>query len=195
MIVVPSIRVYYSTVPKRNIQSDLQFLNELGFVVENPNSFFNLLVAESSPARFKNQLYKKLIVKCNFFVYKYEKDLNLSRNKFEFQYANQLGIEVIKLDKLGLDMTRNIPTNADTERKQIATLLKNQFVASNRNYREMSQKTGLAINSIKTVLAGNPAGIATYEIVADSLGTSLAALYSNIGSVTITEETTEVSTT
>ena len=59
---------------------------------------------------------------------------------------------------------------------------------NNIKYRSIAKFSSLSVNSVKSVLAGNTANIASYDMVARSLGTTLISL---IQGFTSSDEETE----
>lgn len=62
-------------------------------------------------------------------------------------------------------------TNKDIVR--IGQSLREIFDARKETYRGLSQRSGLSVNSVKAILNGATANIASYDIVARALATSL----------------------
>lgn len=60
--------------------------------------------------------------------------------------------------------------------KMISKELAIVMTAKKMTYRALAQSTGLALNSVKSIIDGKPANIQNYAMVAKALGTSLGAI-------------------
>lgn len=70
-------------------------------------------------------------------------------------------------------MNKTYPLDITEEINKIASALKQRYDNSKENLRNISRFSGLTVNSIKAVLNGKTANIASYSLVAKALGTTL----------------------
>lgn len=71
---------------------------------------------------------------------------------------------------------KTYPANITNEISLIATELKNLFTTNKANIRTVAKFSGLSVNSVKSVLTGKTANIASYSLIASALGTNLIDL-------------------
>jgi len=64
------------------------------------------------------------------------------------------------------------------EVEKIAKMLSDEFVRTNANLRTVSKQANMSINSVRTILEGKTANIASYALIAKALGSSLVDLIS-----------------
>lgn len=69
--------------------------------------------------------------------------------------------------------TKNYPAEITNEVSAIAARLSAEFKTSGGNLRTVAKFSGLSVNSVKAVLAGKTANIASYSLIAKALGTTL----------------------
>lgn len=86
---------------------------------------------------------------------------------------------------------KTYPTDVVDEVQAIGNALMEVFKASKTNLRAISRFSSMSVNSVKAVLAGNTANIASYSLVAKALGTDLITLikssqFQSVGSSTTT---------
>jgi len=79
-------------------------------------------------------------------------------------------------------MTQNkiYPNEILTEIQGIAGEMNSLFKTQKNNLRTIAKFAGISVNSVKSVLAGETANIASYSLVAKALGTSLTNVVYNI---------------
>jgi lambda repressor-like predicted transcriptional regulator len=68
---------------------------------------------------------------------------------------------------------KTYPTEIVNEITKIAGELNKVFKANKGNLRNIAKFSGMSVNSVKAVLAGKTANIASYAMIAKALGTSL----------------------
>lgn len=68
---------------------------------------------------------------------------------------------------------KTYPTEITDEIMEIANALKSIFTTTNSNIRTIAKFSSMSVNSVKSVLAGKTANIASYSLIAKALGTNL----------------------
>ena len=69
--------------------------------------------------------------------------------------------------------TKNYPTEITDEVANIAKQLTIEFNKSGSNLRTIAKFSSLSVNSVKAVLSGKTANIASYSLIAKAMGTTL----------------------
>lgn len=82
---------------------------------------------------------------------------------------------------------KTYPADVHNEIVQISTALATLVKSTSTSVRSIAQFAGISVNSVKSVLSGKTANIATYALIAKALGTSLTAI---IQSMVVTGSTT-----
>lgn len=77
---------------------------------------------------------------------------------------------------------KSYPTDVSNEIIQISAALSGLVKSTNTSVRSIAQFAGISVNSVKSVLSGKTANIATYALIAKALGTSLIAVVQSMGS-------------
>lgn len=75
---------------------------------------------------------------------------------------------------------KTYPTDVHNEIVQISTALSSLVKSTNTSIRTIAQFAGISVNSVKSVLSGKTANIATYALIAKALGTNLIAVVQTI---------------
>lgn len=80
---------------------------------------------------------------------------------------------------------KTYPSDITDEVKRIGDELNTIFKASGTNLRTLSKFSSMSVNSVKAVLAGNTANIASYSLVAKALSTNLIDVVTSLKDVPV----------
>lgn len=69
--------------------------------------------------------------------------------------------------------SKTYPSVVEDSLKAISTYLRDKFTQGKYTYRTVSAMSKLSVNSVKSILTGETANIASYDMVARAVGTSL----------------------
>jgi len=75
---------------------------------------------------------------------------------------------------------KTYPTDVTEEISKISNQLSTLFKSGANNLRTVAKFSGLSVNSVRSVLDGKTANIATYSLIAKALGTNLIDLVANL---------------
>lgn len=75
--------------------------------------------------------------------------------------------------------SKTYPVEILQEIASISNSLSSLFKSSKTNLRAIAKFSGLSVNSVKSVLAGETANIGSYALVAKALGTTLTKVIAN----------------
>jgi lambda repressor-like predicted transcriptional regulator len=75
---------------------------------------------------------------------------------------------------------KTYPQDITDEVAKIATALDTLFKNQKSNLRNIARFASISVNSVKSVLAGKTANIASYSLIAKALGTTLTDVIYNI---------------
>lgn len=81
---------------------------------------------------------------------------------------------------------KTYPTDISNEISAISSELNSLIKTTKTNLRTIAQHAGISVNSVKSVLAGKTANIATYALIAKALGTTLTDIVKAIPAPTVT---------
>ncbi len=87
---------------------------------------------------------------------------------------------------------KTYPADVTEEISKISTQLATLFKSGANNLRTVAKFSGLSVNSVRSVLDGKTANIATYSLIAKALGTNLIDL---VAAVKASTPSTTASTT
>jgi lambda repressor-like predicted transcriptional regulator len=68
---------------------------------------------------------------------------------------------------------KTYPTDVTDEVTKIASALNAMFKSQSANLRTIAKFSSMSVNSVKSVLSGKTANIASYSLIAKALGTNL----------------------
>jgi lambda repressor-like predicted transcriptional regulator len=86
------------------------------------------------------------------------------------------------------------PNDVIDQIQKIGHTLKTLFNSQKTNLRAISKFSDMSINSVKSVLAGKTANIASYALVAKALGTDLVSIIANMHEGKVTSAKIPIST-
>lgn len=75
---------------------------------------------------------------------------------------------------------KTYPADISNEINQISVALNSLVKSTNTSIRSIAQFAGISVNSVKSVLTGKTANIATYALIAKALGTNLITVVQTI---------------
>lgn len=84
---------------------------------------------------------------------------------------------------------KTYPANITNEISLIAAELKALFTKNSANIRTVAKFSGLSVNSVKSVLSGKTANIASYSLIASALGSNLIDLVHGLKTSQLKTET------
>jgi len=76
---------------------------------------------------------------------------------------------------------KTYPQEVTDEVLAIGQALKTLFEGQNSNLRTLAKFSDMSVNSVKAVLSGKTANIASYSLVAKALGTDLVSVIGTVG--------------
>lgn len=68
------------------------------------------------------------------------------------------------------------PPEIIQEVEKIAKILSDEFARTSANLRTIAKQANMSVNSVRTILEGKTANIASYALIAKALGTNLVEL-------------------